>query len=215
MVRIPLSNQDLFARKLTFFLFLEENLRCGYSWEAPYWGASHEYPQRMISHMVSHNLVALLSWRYKDLASHEYPQRMISHMISHNLVALLSWRYEDLVSGEMEISYLSSGKREKLDKSGMVFQQPFLMAYAPCEDSNTLSTLGLLGSLVIYIAHGEELTNYTEAHTWSESSLGTHIMNKSRLGDMFFGLARRGSTIGFHSLLHTAELAMITRLCLL
>ena len=30
-----------------------------------------------------------------------------------------------------------------------------------------------------------------------------------------FGLARRGSTIGFHLLWHTVELAMSTRLCLL
>ena len=29
-----------------------------------------------------------------------------------------------------------------------------------------------------------------------------------------FGLARRGSTIGFHLLWHTVELAMSTRLCL-
>ena len=31
----------------------------------------------------------------------------------------------------------------------------------------------------------------------------------------FFGLARRGSAIGFHLLWHTVELAMSTRLCLL
>ena len=30
-----------------------------------------------------------------------------------------------------------------------------------------------------------------------------------------FGLARRGSAIGFHLLWHTVELAMSTRLCLL
>ena len=30
-----------------------------------------------------------------------------------------------------------------------------------------------------------------------------------------FGLARRGSTTGFHLLWHTVELAMSTRLCLL
>ena len=30
-----------------------------------------------------------------------------------------------------------------------------------------------------------------------------------------FGLARRGSTIGFHLLWHTVELALSTRLCLL
>ena len=31
----------------------------------------------------------------------------------------------------------------------------------------------------------------------------------------FVGLARRGSTIGFHLLWHTVELAMSTRLCLI
>ena len=33
--------------------------------------------------------------------------------------------------------------------------------------------------------------------------------------DNMSGLARRGSTIGFHLLWHTVELAMSTRLCLL
>ena len=30
-----------------FFLFLDENIRCGYSLEAPWRGASNEYPQHM------------------------------------------------------------------------------------------------------------------------------------------------------------------------
>ena len=32
---------------LIFFLFLKENIFCGYSLEAPHWGASNEYPQHM------------------------------------------------------------------------------------------------------------------------------------------------------------------------
>ena len=35
MATIQLSNQELLARKLTVFLFLEENICCGYSLEAP------------------------------------------------------------------------------------------------------------------------------------------------------------------------------------
>ena len=34
---------------IIFFLFLHENIYCGYSLEAPYWGASNEYPQHMFS----------------------------------------------------------------------------------------------------------------------------------------------------------------------
>ena len=34
---------------IIFFLFLHENIRCGYSLEAPRWGASSEYPQHMFS----------------------------------------------------------------------------------------------------------------------------------------------------------------------
>ena len=30
-----------------FFLFLHENICCGYSLEVPHWGASNEYPQHM------------------------------------------------------------------------------------------------------------------------------------------------------------------------
>ena len=46
-----------------------------------------------------------------------------------------------------------------------------------------------------------------------------HFKNKrdalTVLYEYVFGLARRGSTIGFHLLWHTVELAMSTRLCLL
>ena len=34
---------------MIFFLFLNENIRCGYSLEAPRRGASNEYPQNMFS----------------------------------------------------------------------------------------------------------------------------------------------------------------------
>ena len=34
---------------IIFFLFLHKNICCGYSLEAPCWGASNEYPQHMFS----------------------------------------------------------------------------------------------------------------------------------------------------------------------
>ena len=41
------------------------------------------------------------------------------------------------------------------------------------------------------------------------------FMERKRAGRYVFGLARCGSTIGFHLPWHTVELAMSTRLCLL
>ena len=47
-----------------FFLFLEENICCGYSLEVPHQGASNEYPQHMFSlrnkKYLSYNLDTLL-----------------------------------------------------------------------------------------------------------------------------------------------------------
>ena len=44
MVKIHSSNQDFdILTKLAFFLFLKENICCGYSLEAPQGGASNEY----------------------------------------------------------------------------------------------------------------------------------------------------------------------------
>ena len=67
MVKIHLSNQDLLARKLSFFLFLKENICCGYSLEAPHWGASNEYPQHMFSVRNKKNLDTLFSYIYELL----------------------------------------------------------------------------------------------------------------------------------------------------
>ena len=38
------------------FLFLDKNIRCGYSLEAPQRGASNEYPQHMISSRNKKNI---------------------------------------------------------------------------------------------------------------------------------------------------------------
>ena len=46
MVKI---HQDLLAEKLTFFLFIEENICCGYLLEAPHQSSPNEYPQHMFS----------------------------------------------------------------------------------------------------------------------------------------------------------------------
>ena len=47
---IALVKDTFFNPKvLIFFLFLHENIYCGYSLEAPYQGASNEYPQHMFS----------------------------------------------------------------------------------------------------------------------------------------------------------------------
>ena len=37
------------TQKLIFFLFLHENICCGYSLEVPHAGTSNEYPQHMFS----------------------------------------------------------------------------------------------------------------------------------------------------------------------
>ena len=69
MVKIHLSNQDLLALKLTFFLFLEENICCGYSLEAPQWGASSKYPQHVFfEKYISLNLDTLLARAMKSLS---------------------------------------------------------------------------------------------------------------------------------------------------
>ena len=47
---IALDKELFFNQKVSiFFLFLNENICCGYSLEAPCRGASNEYPQHMFS----------------------------------------------------------------------------------------------------------------------------------------------------------------------
>ena len=46
---ISRSDDPFFNPKvLIFFLFLHENLCCGYSLKAPWQGASNEYPQHIV-----------------------------------------------------------------------------------------------------------------------------------------------------------------------
>ena len=51
---------------LIFFLFLHENICCGYSLEASHWGTSNEYPQYMFSWRNNKNiyLIPTLIWSY-------------------------------------------------------------------------------------------------------------------------------------------------------
>ena len=72
MVKIYLSNQNLLAGKLTFSLFLEENICCGNSLEVPHRGTSNEYPQHIFfleirTIYIYHNLDTLLNWIYEIL----------------------------------------------------------------------------------------------------------------------------------------------------
>ena len=72
MVKIHLSNQDLFAQKLTFFIFLEDNICHVYSLEVPRLGTSDEYLHHVFSltykiKSMSHNLATLRSWCYAVL----------------------------------------------------------------------------------------------------------------------------------------------------
>ena len=60
MVKNHLSNKDFLARKLIFLLFLEENICCGYSLEAPHRGASNEYPQQMFSSINNKNIYLII-----------------------------------------------------------------------------------------------------------------------------------------------------------
>ena len=48
-INIILGKTLFQEKKMIFFLFLQENIRCGYSLEAPRRGASNEYPQHMFS----------------------------------------------------------------------------------------------------------------------------------------------------------------------
>ena len=51
---------------LIVFLFLHENVWCGYSLEAHWWGASNEYPQHMFSSRNKKNVIWIppLIWHY-------------------------------------------------------------------------------------------------------------------------------------------------------
>ena len=46
-------------RKIIVFLFLNENIYCGYSSEVPRWGASNEYPQHMFSSRNKKNIIQI------------------------------------------------------------------------------------------------------------------------------------------------------------
>ena len=55
------SKSDFFFNQkvLIVFLFLHGNICCGYSYEAPHWGASYEYPQHMFSWRNKKNIYSI------------------------------------------------------------------------------------------------------------------------------------------------------------
>ena len=61
-------------RQLISFLFLQQNICCGYSLEVPHWGTSDEYPQHM------------LLWRNKDIHTFWLEKGILSggkHTVKH------------------------------------------------------------------------------------------------------------------------------------
>ena len=93
----PLAQPNLLTRRFDiFFLYLKENIHCGYSLEAPNRGASNEYKQHMFS--LRHKKIYLII-------------RIL--FLAGSLKSLSQ-------NKEIEIPYLSSGKWDKLDKSGTV-----------------------------------------------------------------------------------------------
>ena len=105
MVKIHLSNQDLLARKLTFFFFLEEDICCWYSSEVPQGGTFYEYPQYMFS------------LRNKKI--------YISYSSQLEL-----WRTCPRTS-KLKCLTCPQGKG-RLDKFGMLFPRPFYKALGIC-----------------------------------------------------------------------------------
>ena len=57
---------SLCQKILIFYLFLKENVCCGYSLEAPYWDTSNEYPQHMPSWRNKKNIYMIppFIWSY-------------------------------------------------------------------------------------------------------------------------------------------------------
>ena len=52
--------QILLLQKVTFFLFLEENICCGFLSEVPWCGASNQYPQYMFSSRNEKNIYLIV-----------------------------------------------------------------------------------------------------------------------------------------------------------
>ena len=81
---------------LIFFLFLHENIYCGYSLERPWWGASDEYPQYMFSWRNKKNIMWLppLICSYEKLFLVQITSVRIQLMTIHWCVQLIlaySW----------------------------------------------------------------------------------------------------------------------------
>ena len=84
----PFAQPRVTCPKLTFFWFLKENICCGYSLETSQWGTSNGYPQHMFSLGNKKKNIYLIIW-----------------------ILFLASSQDKLI----EISYLFSGKWDKLD----------------------------------------------------------------------------------------------------
>ena len=71
-ISIATDRAIFFIRKMLIsFLFLHENIHCGYSLEVPRWGASNEYPQHMFLWRNKKNIM----WIPRLICSYVYPYK--------------------------------------------------------------------------------------------------------------------------------------------
>ena len=72
-----------------FFLFLHKNIHCGYSSEAPRWGASDEYPQYMFMWRNKKNMT-IFSWQNSLIYS--FATNVLVNVLIRHWPAVLSPR---------------------------------------------------------------------------------------------------------------------------
>ena len=118
-----------------------ENICCGYSLEAPHWGTSNEYPQHM--------------WG----ASNEYPQHMFSSrnkknimwipplICSYELYCACSWLETDncpsWISGGERITWSNLHERMLLNRPGLIPQPPVHQYQLDAHPTELLRPAGL------------------------------------------------------------------------
>ena len=83
-----------FIRKMLIsFLFLNKNICCGYSLEAPRRGASNEYPQHMFSSINKKNIM----WIPPLICSYGDKLEPLSYWVDVQADPSLSWSYRSIV----------------------------------------------------------------------------------------------------------------------
>ena len=80
-------------KMLISLLFLDKNICCGYSLEAPWWGASNEYPQHMFLSRNKKNIMRIpvphLICSYVYAPAVQNPVWLLSCMYSADTLATL------------------------------------------------------------------------------------------------------------------------------